>query len=122
MQTIENENSRVTITDEPLFIAEYKDKVVLSKDDLAIVVKNYDDLSNGELWKVLHIFPKDTTVSSEGRDYAESREKPAKAEAFVIESLSQRILFKFYRKFRSVNYPMKEFSNREDALTWLNKF
>lgn len=118
---IENKNSVVT-ADNGLFIAHFKNNVTLQKEDIEVVVNNYDEITQGELWRVLLIFPKDTDVSSEARDYAESREKPAKAEALVIESLGQRILFRFYSKFRSVKYPIKEFSNREAALAWLKKF
>ena len=119
MLVIENKNSKVTLTEGKLFIAEYADKVCLEKEDLEIVVNNYDDNTNDELWRVLHVFPKGTTVTSRARDYAESRKKPAKAEAFVIEGVGNRILFRFYQKFRSVKYPIKEFKDRESALKWL---
>lgn len=121
MMVIENENSKVTLTDDKLFIAEYKDGIKLEKKDLEIVVNNYDNNTNEEMWKVLHIFPKGTSVTSEARDYAEEREKPALAEAFVIEGMGNRILFRFYQKFRAVKYPIKEFKDRETAMKWLDQ-
>ncbi len=119
---IENTNSTVYIDDEGIFIAKYKANVYLEKEDIEAVVKNYDDLSGGALWKVIVIFPSGTSVSSEGRTYAESRENPALAEALVIKSLAQRILFKFYKKFRSLNYPIREFSNEKAARKWLENY
>ena len=121
MLIIENKNSKVTLTDDKLFIAEYKDNVCLEVEDIQVVIDNYDDNTEGEMWKVLHVFPKGTTVSSAARDHAENREKPAKAEAFVIEGIGNRILFRFYQKFRSIKYPIKEFSTREKAMEWLDK-
>ncbi|MCB9223612.1 MAG: hypothetical protein R2780_03395 [Crocinitomicaceae bacterium] len=65
------------------------------------------------------MFPKGTSVSSEARSFASNREKPAGAEAFVIGSFLHRNIFRFYRKFRSVQYPMREFSTREEAHGWI---
>ena len=121
MEPIKNSNSTITIDADGVFIAEWAANTKLEKEDFETVVDIYDELSDGALWKVMHVFPKTTTVSSSGRSYAEKREKPAGAEAFVIGSRLQRNLFRFYRKFRSVEYPMREFSNVEDALEWLRE-
>ena len=120
MTPIQNKNSTVTIDDEGVFVVQWKPNVRLEKEDLEKVVNDYDELSKGELWKVLHLFPKSTTVSSKARDYAEKREKPAAAEAFVIDSFIQRNLFRFYLKFRKVQYPMREFYSEDDAREWLS--
>jgi hypothetical protein len=122
MEPLKNTNSTVTIDQKGVFTIQWAKNVVLEKEDFAIVVDQYDELSQGALWKVLHIFPSSTKVSSSGRNFAEKREKPAKAEAFVIDNLMQRKLFWFYRKFRSVKYPMHEFSSIEDAHNWLENY
>lgn len=119
MEPIYNENSTVTIDENGIFVVEWKEGVTLSKEDLAKVVHDYDELSQGALWKVLHIFPRSTNVSPAARNYAEKREKPAAAEAFVIKSPIQRNMFKFYRKFRTLDYPMREFSKEDSAKEWL---
>ena len=121
METIQNQNSKVYLDEEGIFTVEWNDNVTLQKADIETVVKNYDDHHEGALWKVLHIFPKGTTVSSEARSFAANREKPAGAEAFVISGFLHRNLFRFYRKFRSVPYPMREFSSKDDALNWLSE-
>lgn len=119
MELIQNANSKVYLDDNGFFTVEWKDGVTLQKQDIEIVVKNYDDHHQGAMWKVLHVFPKGTSISSEARSFASNREKPAGAEAFVIGAFLHRNIFRFYRKFRSVQYPMREFSTREDALKWL---
>ncbi|MBD3636798.1 MAG: hypothetical protein HUJ25_05595 [Crocinitomicaceae bacterium] len=121
MDPIQNKNSTVKIDENGVFVIEWKPNVTLEKEDFEVVVNNYDDLSQGALWKVLHIFPKNTTASSEARHFAANREKPAGAEAFVIHGMIQRNLFRFYRKFRTVRYPMREFSKTPDAMKWLGE-
>jgi hypothetical protein len=119
METIQNENSKVYLDEHGIFTIEWRDGASLQKEDIEIVVKNYDDHHNGAFWRVLHVFPKGTTITSEARSYAANREKPAGAEAFVIGSFLHRNIFRFYRKFRRVQYPMREFSEKEDALNWI---
>lgn len=120
MLDIQNKNSHVFTDDDNVFICEYKDNVTLEPDDIEDVVKNYDEYAGDQDLKVMLVFPKGTNVSTAARQSAEKRERPAMAEALVIESTMQRILFKFYKRSRSVKYPIKEFSNREAALKWLH--
>lgn len=120
MLDIQNKNSRVYSDDDGVFICEYKDNVMLEPEDIEIVVVNYDEYAGERDLKVMLVFPKNTTVSTAARQAAEKRGRPALAEALVIESTMQRILFKFYKRSRSVNYPIKEFSTREAALKWLH--
>jgi hypothetical protein len=44
------------------------------------------------------------------------------ADAFVIKSMSQRILANFYVKIHKPERPTKFFSSKEDAMTWLNQY
>ena len=120
MLDIQNKNSRVYSDDDNVFICEYKDNVMLEPEDIDIVVQNYDEYAGENDLKVMLVFPKNTTVSTAARQAAEKRGRPALAEALVIESTMQRILFKFYKRSRAVNYPIKEFSTREAALKWLH--
>ncbi len=46
----------------------------------------------------------------------------AKADAFVIKSMSQRILANFYVKIHKPERPTKFFSSKEDAVVWLNQY
>ena len=118
-EPVHNKNSKVYLNEESVFIIEWSPKVTLEKEDFKVVVDLYDEWSDGELLKVLHIFPKGASASVEARNYGARREKRAGAEAFVIEGAIQRNLFKVYRRLRVVDYPMREFSNKNDALNWL---
>jgi len=44
------------------------------------------------------------------------------SDAFVIKSLSQRILANFYLKVNLPERPTKFFNNSKDAISWLNQF
>ena len=120
MLDIQNKNSHVYSDADDVFICEYKDNVTLEPEDIDIVVVNYDEYAGERDLKVMLVFPKNTSVSTAARQAAEKRGRPALAEALVIESTLQRILFKFYKRSRSVDYPIKEFSTREAALKWLH--
>ena len=120
MLNVQNENSLVTVGNDEIFVCRYSDNIKLEPEDVEVVIKNYDDYAGDRDLKVLLVFPKNTTVSSAARSIAEKRERPALAEALVIESTLQRILFKFYKASRRVKYPIKEFSNTESAIRWLN--
>ena len=115
----ENKNSKVYVDDHGIFTIEWKANVLLETEDFKTVVEQYDEWSNGKQWRVLHIFPKGTKATSEARNFAAKREKPAGAEAFVIASVLHRNLFRLYRRLRTVQYPMREFSEFEKAKNWL---
>jgi hypothetical protein len=120
MLNIQNKNSDVTVGEDGIFVCQYHDNVTLEPEDIQAVIENYDNYAQERDLKVLLVFPKNCSVSSVARHAAEKRERPAQAEALVIESTVQRVLFKFYKRSRKVNYPIKEFSNRESAIRWLN--
>lgn len=47
--------------------------------------------------------------------------KIREAEAFVVDSLSTRLVINFYLKFNKPNCPYKIFNNKPDAIKWLLK-
>lgn len=120
MLDIQNNKCHVYSNEDNVFICQYHENVTLEPEDIEVVVKNYNDYAGEDDLKVMIVFPKNTSVSAAARQAAEVRERPALAEALVIESTTQRILFKFYKRSRRVNYPIKEFSNKEAALRWLH--
>lgn len=65
-----------------------------------------------------------SNVSPEARKILAGKENniPKVAEAMVIKSLPNRLLFRFYQKRDNPDNPVKAFSNRDDALDWLKAF
>ncbi|MCB9224143.1 MAG: hypothetical protein H6582_08215 [Crocinitomicaceae bacterium] len=62
------------------------------------------------------------SITPEARELVQTDGRPAKAEAYVIRSLSQKILFTIYQKFRKRKHPLKAFRTLEEALEWLNDY
>lgn len=117
--TKQNKHSKVYLNEDGIFCIEWSPGVTLQVEDFQTVVDIYDEWSKGEDWCVLHIFPKGSSATAEARNFGAKREKRAKAEAFVIEGTIHRNLFRLYRRLRSVEYPMREFSSVQKAKDWL---
>ncbi|UKN02311.1 hypothetical protein K6119_02100 [Paracrocinitomix mangrovi] len=62
------------------------------------------------------------SITRQARELVQLKGRPAKAEAYVIPALSQKILFTVYSKLRKRNHPLKAFDNLEDAVEWVNQF
>jgi hypothetical protein len=115
----ENTNSTVYVDENGLFIIDWKPDNKLEVEDFKLIVDIFAEWSNGEYWKVLHVFPKGASASGEARNYGANREKKSSAEAFVFQNTLHRSLFKLYQRFRAQLYPIRAFSNLNDAKEWL---
>lgn len=67
---------------------------------------------------------KDTTVSKEVRDFAnsEAAAKITRAQAIVVDNLAHKIMANFIMRFYKTSITIKVFSDREKALKWLRQF
>lgn len=115
-------SSTVYLSDDGIMKVVYEDNLVLGPEDFEPVVADYVEAGKGELLRILAVFPKHTNLSIEGRKYIQEREIPAIAEAVIFTTLGQRLLFKFYQKFRAVEYPIKGFKTEAEGLQWLNEY
>lgn len=63
-------------------------------------------------------------VNHEVRDFIveHNEEGHVLAEAFVLNNESNKLLFKFFMKFHKPGFPVKIFSNLEDAEAWVKQF
>ncbi|MEX1001410.1 MAG: hypothetical protein WDZ35_04780 [Crocinitomicaceae bacterium] len=62
------------------------------------------------------------SITRAARELVQNHGKPAKAEAYVIPFLSQKILFNLHIKLRKRKHPIKAFDQLDEALHWLNTF
>lgn len=79
----------------------------------------YNELRNGIPLRIIVENGKYATMDSSAREYLQNNKFDAVASAIVLSSISQRIVYNFYIKFRNQNYPTKAFSSKELALKWL---
>ncbi len=98
-----------------------KDDAMVEKSDMEEYLAAIKSEFNGRSFKNLVEFGSYSNVTPEARAYAGSAESNAftLADAFVLHSLSQRILGNFYMKFDKPSKPTLIFSYREEALVWL---
>jgi hypothetical protein len=92
-------------------------------DDLSILVKGQKDLGA----RVLPVLVLCAEQASTNIDLLNTLSKKAfnpysSADAFVLKSMSQKILANFYLKINKPERPTKFFNDSETALTWLKKF
>lgn len=61
-----------------------------------------------------------TIPSMEARAYLAKRQNPDKvAEAYIVKSLSQKLMGNAYLSFNKPNYPTRIFTEEELAISWL---
>ena len=96
---------------------------VFSMNNLIQVVESEKKMG-GRLLPILILVTQYATTTSEFLFHlAKKSSNPyAKAEAYVISSLNQKILANFYLKMIKPNRPTKFFSDVEEAKKWLRQF
>lgn len=81
-------------------------------------------ISNGKKFSLLHTSEKFVIPSKEVREFVatEERSELVLADAFVINTLPQRMTAKFFIQFNNPVRPTKIFDNVEEAIEWLKQF
>lgn len=116
---IQNKNSTAELIDDNIFFIKYHENTYSEVSDFKEGYAAYDLLGDGEPLKVLAEMCKNAEVSSDARKYAQENKMPAIAEALVLHSMSQRIIFKLYNKFRKQSHPLRVFKDFASAYNWL---
>lgn len=95
--------------------------------DIEAIKQNYQaiiKLKKTEKALILNLAGKFTTVTNEVREFAATA--PHKdfiaAEAFVIQSLAQKMIARFYLNVNKPKVPANFFTSADKAIVWLNKF
>lgn len=109
------------IESDVFYVKLFKDSYI-DLDDIKEIVAFQLDQNVGVDHKRLIHAEKFATISREAREFLQKTTPTVKAEAYVIPSLSQKILFNLYIKFRRNSNPIKGFDSKENALAWLGKF
>lgn len=87
-------------------------------------VSAFGELTGKQKVPVLIIGGAFTSVTKEAREFMASNESLiySKAEAFLVKSLSQKMLVNFYIKFNKPLVPTQSFTVKEKAIEWLTTF
>ena len=82
------------------------------------------DLAEGKPYPIMYTAPKFIRPSKEVRKYMVSveREKHSLADAFIMNSISHRLLTGMYMRFYKPRIPTALFDSKEEAIDWLLTF
>jgi hypothetical protein len=119
---IKNKNSTAELIDDRIFYLNYHAGSYSEVTDFEEGCEAFEILTQGRPIRVLVEMGRHANLSSDAREFAQANKKPAMAEALVLHSLPQRLIFNFYVRFRKQDHPIKIFSDFNLAKDWLNTF
>jgi hypothetical protein len=96
----------------------------ISVEDVKAIAQSCKNAGGGRVLPLLIKVDKYTLPSAEARKFiAQADSNPyAKAEAYVISDLPQKIVGNFFLKFDKPARPTKMFTKEEEAMEWLKQF
>jgi hypothetical protein len=114
---------KLSIHENRYYIVEVFDKQEFTITDLEELVAIQTEMG-GKRLPVLILCSQYTNGDVEMLKYlSKNKNNPYSiADAFVINTMAQKIIGNFYIKLISLERPTKMFSNKEDAINWLNQF
>ena len=114
---------KLSVENNRYYVVEVFDDDDFTIEDLKKIVKIQNELGGIKLPVLVLCSPNTTGDVSMLNYLAKNENNPnSKADAFVINSLAQKIIGSFYVKLISPERPTKMFTNKEDALIWLRQF
>lgn len=120
----ETHKFKVSLVDNTYFFIEIKNDSEIEIEDLYILVKFQEELGDKRILPVLIYANHTSTTNSDLlKHMAKKTSLPyTKADAFVLTSMSQKILANLYVKINPPERPTQFFNKKEDALKWLEQF
>jgi hypothetical protein len=116
-------HSRLVLRPDGILVMYCDEDTIYEVEQIKEVVEATGKLTGGKKCAQLTIAGKYSSVTRETRDFIATDEavKYTSAEAYVIQSLAQRILGNFYLKFYTPKVPTRVFTDVEKAEEWLKK-
>ncbi|MCB0401806.1 MAG: hypothetical protein KDD41_06965 [Flavobacteriales bacterium] len=101
-----------------------KKTVELSIDDSAEIVAARSKLANNKPYPLLYTATRFVLPSKEVREYVASEERSSLviADAFVVNSLPQKIIANTFLRINKPVRPTRIFKSKKDAIKWLQQF
>lgn len=123
MTIFENEIFRLSILNDKFYHVEIFNDVEFDIGHLKVLVAAQESSGLGS--RPILIDPSETTVTSiELLSYLAIKDNSpySKADAFIVRSISHRILAKLYQKLVPRQRPTGFFKSRDEALSWLEGY
>ncbi len=123
-EIIELTHSTVTLRKDGVLQIDVNDNVDVGIDECVELTNAYQILIGDSKVPLLHIVGNYVTMDKDAREYSASEIglKFSIAEAFVINSLPQKMLANFYMRVNKPAVPTKFFDSIEKAEEWLKNF
>ena len=122
METIRNKNSVAKMIDSNTCHIQYLASSNSTIDDFIEGNKCFKAFSRKKSLKKLIELTQFASLNLDPFEYDKHNTIAPKAEAIVVNTLAQRLLFTFYLKIRKHLHPAKLFKTKEEALIWLEKY
>ena len=116
---IENTNSTFRLLEGNILHIYYKRDTELQVQDIIEVEKAYNALEEPKPMKIIQEMGPYAGMSAEARKYAAEHSPKLTAVAYVLGSLAQRLLIKFYVRMWKRDKPTKVFDTFDQALAWI---
>ena len=118
-ETIRTKNAVIRLVDGNIFYVLYDPEITIEVSDFEETRSVYEELSKNQLLKFIVEFPPYTSATADARKWATEHQVDAVAEAIVFHGLAQRLLIRFYLRFRKQKHPVKIFLKKDEAFHWL---
>lgn len=117
-------HSTITLREDGVLEIVVNDNVEVGVDICKELSNAYEKLLGNKKTLLLHIVGNYVTMDKDAREYSASDIglKYSIAEAFVINSLPQKMLANFYMRINKPAIPTKFFDNKKEAEEWLLQF
>lgn len=121
MQPVETSIAKISFVEQDILRVELKEDAVVSKESLNELIETYEVLKISKPMYFLNVLKALNSAEFGIKEIFEEEERMHMkiAEAFVINSLSNRIELGFNIQKTKKHYPTAVFTNEKDALKWL---
>lgn len=123
IRSIDFEVFTISLRSDNIYVIEVKKEKEFTVEQMAQVIEAEEKLGGVKLPILILCYDLASTNVELMNYLARENANPyAKAEAYVLSSLNQRILAKFYTKIVKPARPTRFFSEEEEAMKWLKQF
>jgi hypothetical protein len=123
MKEINLIHTNLQLTQEGILIIRCKDEYHYEIEDVKELHEAQKEITEGKKIPTVTIIGKFTEASKEALEFIFSEKSImyASKDAFVVNSLSQKIIGNFYLKVKKPSIPTRLFNNEKLAFDWLKK-
>lgn len=124
LKQINFDNKAIALRSDGIVLVTIKTNEDVEIKDVVEVVSALEEIGKGKKFPLLIVSPKYTLPSPEARAYIATAESDpfACAEAYVIQSFSQKLVGNIYISFNKPARPTRIFTSEEKAIEWLKTF